>query len=458
MEGSASLHSKQADRNRRMYHSSTPGSCRGGQPEGARLHLLDAHNTYRMVVRTLKYVSLSALLLVSLFMSLFRVRRGRNCTLHEAKHILIIRYDRLGDFVVSLPAFRSIKSQFPNVKITVVLNESIRSIAQANRFYDNSFFVDHAKLLSSPTYLMELIRKLRASEYDICYDAIALRSVRSAIIAALSRSPRLVGFDLGILRRHIFTSPVSVDVASQGGGSIYEGDLVWELFSCTGLEKSPGATTLDVPPEVEDSIGVLFNQHRLKPEDTIIGIAPSIGGVDRKREWPIENYCGLISKLFQKYSCKIILLSGPGGSSICNQIASGLDFSIINLAGRTDLLELCGVIRRLSLLITAFTGTTHIGVALGKEVITICGSTNPDRWAGGISNNHIIRLDLPCSPCEYRLKIDQCDNEMRELACMRDLDIGLVYSKACEIVDRLPNRHLGSGSSSNQQRNQALMG
>jgi ADP-heptose:LPS heptosyltransferase len=446
------------NRNRSMCYSSTPGSRGARRPEGQPFHLLEAHNIYRIVVRTLNYVSLSFLLLVSLLMSLFRARKGRNCTLHEAKHILIIRYDRLGDFIVSLPAFRSIKSQFPNVRITVVLNESIRSVAEANRFYDNSFFVDYTRLLSSPSYLMKLIRKLRARQYDICYDAMALRSMRSAVIAALSRSPRLVGRDLGILRRHIFTNPVSADVTSQGGGSRYEGDLVWKLFSSTGLKKGLGTTTLRIPPEVEDSIGVLFKQHRLKPEDTIVGIAPSIGGVDRKREWPIEKYCGLISKLFQKYSCKIILLSGAEGSSICNQIANGLDFSIINLAGRTDLLELCGVIRRLSILITAFTGTTHIGVALGKEVITICGGTNPDRWAGGIPNNHIIRLDLPCSPCEYRLRIEQCDHQMREFACMGDLDVGLVYSKACEIIDSFPNRHLGGLSNCSQQRNQASIG
>ena len=83
----------------------------------------------------------------------------------DIKKILILRYDRIGDMVVSLPVCKALKKGFPNASITMVASEVNYCIADTCEYIDKVI----VKPSASFQWLWILIG-LRRSKYDITLD------------------------------------------------------------------------------------------------------------------------------------------------------------------------------------------------------------------------------------------------------------------------------------------------
>jgi ADP-heptose:LPS heptosyltransferase len=57
-------------------------------------------------------------------------------------------------------------------------------------------------------------------------------------------------------------------------------------------------------------------------------------------------------------------------------------------------------IRRCSLAVTNDTGPMHVAAALGKPVVALFGPTEPARTGPYGQLEHVLRLSLPCIPCQ----------------------------------------------------------
>ena len=80
--------------------------------------------------------------------------------------ILFMRYDRIGDMIISTPVFRELKLAHPEIRISVLASKSNREILANNPYVDevitnskNSFFRDLRSLLS-----------LRKNKFDVCVE------------------------------------------------------------------------------------------------------------------------------------------------------------------------------------------------------------------------------------------------------------------------------------------------
>ena len=67
--------------------------------------------------------------------------------------------------------------------------------------------------------------------------------------------------------------------------------------------------------------------------------------------------------------------------------------------GRLDLLTLAAVLERLDLLVTGDTGPMHLAAAVGTPVVAVFGPSDPARYAPRGPRDRVVRIDLPCSPC-----------------------------------------------------------
>ena len=55
----------------------------------------------------------------------------------EPKNLLIVRTDRIGDVVLSLPLAEIVKKYFPQCRITFLLREYTKAIAEGHPFIDD---------------------------------------------------------------------------------------------------------------------------------------------------------------------------------------------------------------------------------------------------------------------------------------------------------------------------------
>jgi ADP-heptose:LPS heptosyltransferase len=69
------------------------------------------------------------------------------------------------------------------------------------------------------------------------------------------------------------------------------------------------------------------------------------------------------------------------------------------VSGEADLLMAAAVIQRLDLLVIGDTGPMHLANAVGTPIVAIFGPSDPRRYAPRGVRDTLIRVDLPCSPC-----------------------------------------------------------
>jgi ADP-heptose:LPS heptosyltransferase len=105
-----------------------------------------------------------------------------------------------------------------------------------------------------------------------------------------------------------------------------------------------------------------------------------------------------------------IVVGGKEDIPIGETVASLSEGKCVNMAGKTTLRELSGLIMNAQYVVTNDTGPMHIAAAHKVPVYAIFGPTNPVNTGPYGENHTIITPDIPCTPCYRR----QCD----DLKCM----------------------------------------
>ena len=126
----------------------------------------------------------------------------------------------------------------------------------------------------------------------------------------------------------------------------------------------------------------------------------------------------------------VVLLGGPDEVEECAAIAEGQGGYVVNLCGKTQLLELPPIFERAALIVANDTGTAHLAAASNRRMIVICGPTDPRRVKPVGRGVIAIQADLPCKNCYRKI----CDHH----SCMKFVTPEQVMDFARSLADWLP--------------------
>ena len=99
---------------------------------------------------------------------------------------------------------------------------------------------------------------------------------------------------------------------------------------------------------------------------------------------------------------------------------------ILNLTGKTNLRELAAYLSFASVVLTNDSGPMHLAAALQRPIVSIFGSTDPNR-TGPFPQGIVIRKKVACSPCFKRV----CPIDFR---CMKGISVEEVFEKAEKLL------------------------
>jgi ADP-heptose:LPS heptosyltransferase len=104
------------------------------------------------------------------------------------------------------------------------------------------------------------------------------------------------------------------------------------------------------------------------------------GGKGTERRWPPQRFAE-VARALRAQETPIVLTGGRRERSLALHIATAAALpSRVVLAGRTSLRELCALVSRARLVISADTGIAHLATAYGTPSVTIFGPETPARW------------------------------------------------------------------------------
>ncbi|HEX9079399.1 MAG TPA: glycosyltransferase family 9 protein, partial [Desulfuromonadaceae bacterium] len=188
------------------------------------------------------------------------------------------------------------------------------------------------------------------------------------------------------------------------------------------LEFAPGREAEGYAEEIFASAGLVGK--------TVVALNP--GASFRIKCWPPGRFAQLGARLMDELGTGIILVGGGGERDLAEEISAALTHPPLDLVGRTDLMQLGGVLKRCALLVSGDTGPMHMATAVGTPVIALFGAIDPAR-TGPVGEGHMVirHREIPCVPCVAK----ECVNR-RNLACMEEITVDEVFNAVVEVLAR----------------------
>lgn len=131
------------------------------------------------------------------------------------------------------------------------------------------------------------------------------------------------------------------------------------------------------------------------------------------KRWPARHFAEVARAEIAR-GRQVWLLGSPGDAAVCREIAGAAE-GVVDLAGRTSLIDAVDIIAGADRVVCNDSGLMHVAAALDRELVALFGSTSPDFTPPLGEHNRVLALDLPCRPCFQRT----CP--LGHLQCLEDL-------------------------------------
>ena len=340
--------------------------------------------------------------------------------MNEPKNILLVRTDRIGDVILSLPLVGILKKHFPNSKVTLLLRNYTKALAENYPGIDNVLIL---KEENGNTFLFENISEIKKHNFDSCI--IVYPTFKIALILFLSRIKNRIG--TGYRWYSFFFNKKIYEHRKYGEKHELEYNVA--LLNKLGIDEKINENTvsfnIQVQEHSEQFVRKILAETNYKNELPTVIIHPGSSG--SAVDLPISKFKELASLMAQQLKANIVLTGSESEKNICNEINEMNNF--INLAGKFDLSQLIAVINKSDLLIANSTGPIHIAAALGKNVIGFypkIAACSPNRWGPYTNKKNIFMPEITCSNCTKK----QCE----KLNCMNSININEVFESVKKIT------------------------
>lgn len=331
------------------------------------------------------------------------------------RRILLLRLERIGDLLMSAAAIESVRAQAPDARIDLVVGSWNRAVAERLHGVDcvetlDAPWLARGAAAASTIGLVGRAKAWRHHGYDLAINFEG--DIRSHALLAIAGIPRRVGFAMAgggpLLTdvvphrpdRHVSANAAALVAAAFGGDPL------------AVVEAPPAAFRLDVPADAAAAAAALVGAHPRY-------VAVHVSGGRAIKQWDLDCFAAAAATIARDLGAAIVLTGASGDAglveavkaqilhprasslptSLPTSIPTSLPTSVVDVTGKADLLVMAALLARARLVLTGDTGPMHLAAAVGAPVVAVFGPSMPWRY-GPVSTAHrIVRVDLPCAPC-----------------------------------------------------------
>lgn len=296
------------------------------------------------------------------------------------KKLLVIRNDKIGDFMVCFPAFAMLKQSMPDVEITALVPSYTAPLAELCPSIDKIIIDTPNK--NDKTEFNRILQAVKNEQFDavICFVSDwynAKLTWQSGIKHRLAPATKLFQF----LYNHRLTQRRSQSAKAE---SEYNLDLARAfLTKHNAAIIEPSTPYLKFDNEVIQAQKIkLCEQLNLTADKKWLFVHSSTGG--SANNLSLEQYAELIKGISAEFDCEVVLTAGKGESEKANKLAQKINLPNVVVYDKNDgLQDFTRSLACADLFIAGSTGPLHICGALNVPTIGFYPSrlsAIPGRW------------------------------------------------------------------------------
>ncbi|MEJ5367470.1 MAG: glycosyltransferase family 9 protein [Bryobacteraceae bacterium] len=264
------------------------------------------------------------------------------------RRVLVIRMGAMGDILHALPAAASLRGS--GFHVTWIVKPQFRPLLDGGGAADEILEMRRGSL-GGP---IESVRELRRRRFDAAVDFQGL--VQSAVVARLSRAPRILGFHRSLLREPAAALFYHERVRS-AAEHVIERNL--DLAAAAGAQRR----MLEFPLPQGRPEGEL-------PREPFVLASPFAGW--SAKQWPMERWLEMADLVTGELGMPFVFNVAPGQAGRLPE-KGPFRIHVSSIPGLID------ATRRAAAVVGVDSGPMHLAAALGRPGVAIYGPTDPRR-------------------------------------------------------------------------------
>ena len=325
--------------------------------------------------------------------------------------ILIILMGSLGDVARGLCLVSHIKTNLPRSRISWLVEPKWAQLVRYHNQIDNVIVFQRAWRLSA---LWHLYKDLHQEHFDITLDL--QRILKSGFFSLLSGAARRIGFH----RRNAKEFNWLFNNEHIG----YQNDSLTKIRHYLRFTEHLGLPEPNTPEFGFSSLNANEASPRVVADLNQPFVAVVLGASWKSKDWFFEGYLGLIRHILSALKLQVVLLGDDSRKALAEDLSQSVNLpGVINLAGKTSLMELTAVLKKAAAGVGPDSGPGHLAAAVGTPFVSLFGPTSPNRTAPFGYEDLVIASSLDCAPC-YRKRCPDHHNQ-----CMVRIDSSQVAEK-----------------------------
>jgi ADP-heptose:LPS heptosyltransferase len=284
--------------------------------------------------------------------------------------VLAIRFARLGDVLLLLPALASFKEKMPESTLVLLTGHRCAPIAKLCPAIDEVISVDRISMRDGPVVgairqMLHLLRDIRRERFDAVIDFHSFRETN--LLTWLSGAPVRLGLkrERAPYWKFCFTEPGVVEDKSLHVSEMFE-RVIAELPSPGyGISPRGKQPVLRVPDYVKNNQKLALFVDAPVPD----------------RIWAPDRFAKVADFAVERLNARVTVISSKAGADLAMRVR-GASAHSQGLEVLTDLTlpELASVIASARLLVSNDTGPMHIGPAVGTMTLGLFSVGYPEHF------------------------------------------------------------------------------
>ena len=334
------------------------------------------------------------------------------------KKILVRSTNWIGDAIMTTPAVRTIRQNFPDAEITVLAYPWVADIFHASPHVDKVMLYHKKSLHQGLVGIWRLSREIAANHFDM---AILLQNAfEAALLVKLAGIPVRAGYKRDG-RSPLLSHGIKIRKSIRKKHHVY---YYQGLMADLGLRCGIDKLFLRLSDQTMDWARNFIAEQTKGP---VIGLNPGAAYGPAKR-WPSDRYASLASRLAAEKQATLLVFGTNSDNAAAAEIQEAAPGRVVDLTGNTTLAQAMALIGLCDAFVTNDSGLMHVAAAQDTPLVSIFGSTNAVATGPFSEKSVVVQKELACSPCMKT----HC--KQNNFACMLDIGADEIFEQTCMLL------------------------
>jgi lipopolysaccharide heptosyltransferase II len=363
----------------------------------------------------------------------------------DARNLLVVRLDNLGDVIMTTPAIAAIRHDSPAARITLLAS---RAGAAARRHIPA---LDDAIVYDAPWTKGGAQGGGRSAQADRhLVDELARRQFDAAIIFTVCTQSALPAAmmcrlaDIPLRLAHSRENPYDLLTHWVSDTEVCASGMRHEVTRQLDLVRSVGFHGCDERMQFHHEANDVLSMRRKFVQAGADLLRPYVvvhpGATAASRRYPAERFGMAARAIVAQTGCQVVFTGGTDEQALIAEAQSHMDAPGVSLAGQLTLGELGALIAGAQVIVCNNSGPVHIAAAVGTPVAVLYALTNPQHTPWKVASR-VLNHDVPCRNCLKSVCPEQHHDCLRRVSADTVADAALGLIRALPGVPLSPHTH-----------------